>query len=98
METTSFEEWVKLAGATGIGTMALALVSRTLFGKLVEQGASNAIIGNMREELQRLSQMNAELSAAFAKQQSEILELRRKNTELESEVHRLKVEIDGDKQ
>lgn len=97
MEAAGLEEWMKLAGATGIGTMLLAVFSRMIFGKLVEQGASNAIIANLREELERLSAMNKTLSDGFARLQSELLEFQQKNAELAAEVHRLKVNINGAK-
>lgn len=98
--TNSIAEWVKLVGATGVGSLLLALFARFAFRKMVEEGTATQraagetdIIDQLRVEVDRMGKINDTLSGKVAELQDQIIKLRGENAELKMEIQALNIQI-----
>ncbi len=94
--TDTIAEWLKLAGATGIGGLIMVFFAKFAFRKMVEEGTATErasgetdIITLLRQEVDRLAGLNDSLQAKVSELQTEIIALRAENAELKAEVQLL---------
>lgn len=94
---TSIGEWIKLAGATGIGGLTMALFARFAFRKITEESTAaqrsageSDIIEQMRREVDRLATLNDRLSNKVGELQDQVFALRNENAQLRQEINILK--------
>lgn len=97
---TSIAEWVKLVGATGVGSLVMAFFARFALRKMVEEGAASQraagetdIIEQLRKEIDRMGLINETLAKKVNELQEQIMNLRGENAELKSEVQALNIQI-----
>lgn len=96
----SIAEWVKLVGATGVGSLVMAFFARFAFRKMVEEGTASQraagesdIIEQLRKEVDRMGLINETLAKKVNELQEQIMNLRGENAELKSEVQALNIQI-----
>jgi TolA-binding protein len=98
--TSNLAEWVRLIGATGLGSLVMAFFARFAFRKMVEEGAAAQraggevdIIEQLRAEVDRLGRINETLSGKLEELQEQIIKLRGENAELKAEIQALNYQI-----
>lgn len=96
----SVAEWVKVIGATGVGSLLMAFFAKFAFRKMIEEGAATQravgesdIIEQLRAEVDRLSAINERLSAKLGELQDQIVKLRSENADLKAEIQALNIQI-----
>ncbi len=89
----TFSELVKVIGAAGIGTILFAVFVRFSLRKFSEEGATAAIIDQLRKEVDRLADINEKLSHRVIDLQQQVINLRRENAELTDRISRLSAQI-----
>ena len=98
-------EWANVLGTVGASGLCAALFARFVFRKITEEGAAQQraageadIIHQLRDEVQRMAELNESLARKLADLQGEIVELRSENGELKSEIQALRRSMKGGEQ
>lgn len=94
---SSVSDWIKMAGATGIGGMMMALFIRFMFKKMTEESAAIQraggeidIIVQLRNEVDRMAALNETLANRSVELQEEIFDIQKEHLDISLEYLKLK--------